>query len=226
MQEGGTMATAIPSAGQRLVLNGVDWRTYTRLLRALADRPALRLTYDRGALEIMTLSHEHENCTHLLGRLVVALTEELGLPVKGGRSTTFRRQKRRRGLEPDECYWIASEPLVRRKTRIDLRTDPPPDLALEIDITHSSLDRMGIYAALRVPEVWRLEGGQVVCHLLGAGGYTVSASSRVFPGLAPADLGAFLAQRTQIDENTLLRQFRAWIRQQQASGGLPSAQAP
>jgi Uma2 family endonuclease len=169
------MATVQSLPEQRFVLYGVSWRTYSRLLRAFADRPGVRLTYDRGTLELMTLSHEHENRGHLLGRLVVTLTEELKLPVKGGGSTTFRRRKRQRGLEPDECYWIATEALVRSKDRIDLRRDPPPDLALEIDITHSSLNRLAIYAALAIPEVWRLEGTSLACYLLGSDGrYTVA----------------------------------------------------
>src|SRR5208282_5710304 len=120
------MSTVSLPPEQRLLLDGVDWQTYGRLLRALGHRPSVRLTYDRGTLEIMTLSHEHESYAHLLGRFIVALTEELGLPIKGGGSTTFRRRKRRRGLEPDESYWIANESLVCDKVRIDLRTDPPP----------------------------------------------------------------------------------------------------
>jgi Uma2 family endonuclease len=86
------------------------------------------------------------------------LTLQLGLPLRGGGSTTFRRRGRRSGLEPDECYWIGSEPLVRGKEKIDLRRDPPPDLALEVDISYSTLNRMSIYAALRVSEVWPFDG--------------------------------------------------------------------
>jgi Uma2 family endonuclease len=142
------MATVTRPTQQALVLDAVDWATYGRLLRALGNQPAVRLTYDRGCLEIMALSHERENSAHLLGRLVVVITEELGLPVKGGRSTTFRMRNKRRGLEPDDCYWIANEPLVRGKNRIELRIDPPPDLAVEVDVSHSSLDRLAIYAAL------------------------------------------------------------------------------
>lgn len=209
------MATASLPLEQRFVLDEVDWSTYGRLLRALGDRPALRLTYDRGSLEIMTLSHEHESDSYLLGRLVDALTEELGLPVKGGRSTTFRRRKSKRGLEPDACWWIANEATVRGKTKIDLRVDPPPDLALEVDVTHSSLDRLAIYASLGIPEIWRLEGQVVVCHLLEAdGNYPVSKTSRAFPGLRPAELGRFLKLRGQADENAVVRQFREWVRQQ------------
>src|SRR5438105_3340518 len=100
------MATTPAPSEQRFLLAGVSWRTYERVLRAFADRPGVRLTYDRGILELMTLSHEHESLNYLLARFVDALTEELGLPVKGGRSTTVRRRKRRRGLEPDSCWWI------------------------------------------------------------------------------------------------------------------------
>lgn len=219
------MSTVPAPPEQRFVLHGVSWRTYERLLRVFADRPGVRLTYDRGTLELMTLSHEHEHQAHLLGRLVVALTEELNLPLKGGRSTTFRRRRRQRGLEPDECYWITSEALVRGKDRIDLRRDPPPDLALEIDITHSSLDRLAIYAALGVPEVWRVDGPTLAFHVLGPDGlYSVRSHSLAFPQLTPADLTPFLTLRGQIDENTLLRQFRAWVRQHFTAGGsMPSS---
>lgn len=200
---------------QSLRLDGVDWKTYTRLLHALDERPGLRLTYDRGSLEIMTVTFEHENYSYILGRLVDVLTEEFNLPVVGGRTTTFRRRRKRRGLEPDNCWWIANQALVRGKVRIDLRIDPPPDLALEVDVTHSSLDRLSIYAALRVPEVWRREGETLVCYLLGNDDkYVASLTSRAFPGLAPADLMRFLALRSQMDDNAIVREFRAWVRQQ------------
>jgi Uma2 family endonuclease len=220
------MATVAAPAEQRLLLYGVDWQTYTRLLRAFGVRPAVRLTYDRGALEIMTLSHEHESLVHFLGRLVVALTEELRLPIKGGRSTTFRRRRRQRGLEADESYWIASEPAVRGKDQIDLRTDPPPDLALEVDVSRSSLNRLAIYASLGVPEIWRLEGRAVVCYLLGPGGrYVTSAVSRAFPRLSVADLAPFVLARGSTDENALIRQFRVWVQQRHAGSG-PAPAAP
>jgi Uma2 family endonuclease len=197
------------------------------MLRLFADRPGVRLTYDRGTLELVTLSHEHENQSYLLARLVDALTEELNLPVKGGRSTTFRRRKKRRGLEPDNCWWIVSEPLVRGKIKIDLRRDPPPDLALEIDITHSSLNRMAIYAALQVPEVWRWDGQTLVCYLLGSDGqYTVGTVSKAIPGLTVADLAPFLALQGTMDENAIIRQFRAWVRRQFPLGGSSGQATP
>ncbi len=198
-----------------MLLRGIDWQTYNRLVRAL-ERPDVRLTYDRGTLEIRTTSPQHERYKHLLGRLLEALTEELGLAIAGFGSMTCRRRRRRRGLEPDECYYIANEPQVRGRDRIDLRTDPPPDLAIEIDVTHSSLDRMSIYAALGVPEVWRFDVQTLAFNVLRPNGlYQVQATSLAFPFLTSAALHGFLGMRGQMDENALVRQFRAWVCQQQ-----------
>ncbi len=154
------MSTAQPVAQpfmrQCVRLSDIDWRTYTRLLRVFAEHPGVRLTYDRGELEIISPLLEHDDDSRFLGDLVFVLTEELGLPLKRGGSTTLRRRKRLRGIEADECFWIANATRLAGKRRLDLRADPPPDLAIEIDVSHSSLDHLAIYAALRVPEVWRL----------------------------------------------------------------------
>jgi Uma2 family endonuclease len=205
---------------QRFILHDVDWKTYERLLRVFAERPSIRLTYDRGVLEIMSPLQKHEGSAYLLGRFVDTLTEELGLTVKAGRSTTFRRRRQRRGLEADNSYWIASEPLVRGKESIDLRVDPPPDLAIEVDVTRSSLNRMGIYAVLRVSEVWRLDGDTLTFEVLQPSDrtYAPSSTSLAFPLLTPTDLMTFLALRKQMDENAVVQQFRAWIRQRQSGG--------
>jgi Uma2 family endonuclease len=213
------MATVQPLRAERLFLPGVDWQTYERLLRAFAERPSMRLTYDRGNLEIMSPLHEHESDGRFLGRLATTLTEELGLPVKAGGSTTFRRKRRRRGLEPDDCFWIAHESQVRGKRRIDLRNDPPPDLAIEVDVSASSLDRMSIYAALGVPEVWRLDDRGLAFHVLGTDGrYAEASRSLAFPLVTPADLNGFLRMRGQLDENAVVLEFRQWIRQQSVGG--------
>ncbi|MCI0381035.1 MAG: Uma2 family endonuclease [Gemmataceae bacterium] len=205
------VAIKIPSQ-QRILLDNVSWRKYTSLLRALSDRH-LRLTYDQGMLEIMTLSHEHESLGRFLGRSAVTLTEELDLPLKEGGSTTFRRRPKQKGLEPDNCYWIASEAKVRGKRKIDLRKDPPPDLAIEVDITHSSLNRMAIYAEIRVPEVWRIDSKGLTFFVLDSdNNYQPATTSLVFPELTPADLMEFINRRARADENEVIKQFRAWIR--------------
>jgi Uma2 family endonuclease len=207
---------------QSLVLGDIDWQTYSRLLRAFAHRTGVRLAYDRGNLEIMSPLLEHESDARFLGRLVVAATEELDLPVKCGGSTTFRRRAKRRGLEPDDCYWIASESSVRGKRVIDLRVDPPPDLAIEVDVTHKSLNRMTIYAALRVPEVWRLSDQGLAFHTLGADGkYAEGSHSQAFPFMEAGDVAQFLGMRDQLDENAVVKAFRIWIHTQTGanSGG-------
>ena len=206
-----------------IVLHGIDWRTYSRLLRAFAYRSGVRMTYDRGALEIMSPLLEHESPADLLGRFVLVLTEELGVGVRSGGSTTLRRQRRRRGLEPDRCWWIANEPLMRCKPHLDLRTDPPPDLAVECDITSSSLNRMGVYAAVGVPEVWRYDGASLTFQLLQPDGtYAANPTSRAFPWLTPADLAAHLALVASTEENAVVRQFRNWVRQKLAGGTGPT----
>jgi Uma2 family endonuclease len=212
---------------QRLVLYGVSWREYTRMLRAFAERPGYRLTYDRGTLEIMSPLFEHEVDADLLGRFVVVLTEETGLPLQAGRSTTFRRRRMRRGLEPDHSWWIAHEAQVRGKRRIDLRVDPPPDLAIEVDVTHRSINRMSIYARLGVPEVWRLRAGGLTFQALQPNGrYAEQPHSPTFPLFTPADLTTYMGLRAQHDENEVVRRFRAFVQHRLAGATGPAAPPP
>jgi hypothetical protein len=116
-----------PPPGSCLRLSGVDWRTYSRLLRAFAERPGIRLTYDRGELEITSPTLEHDDDGRVLGTFVFVLTEELGLPLKHGGSTTLRRRLRRRGIEADECFWIANAHRMAGRRRLAplLATGPP-----------------------------------------------------------------------------------------------------
>jgi Uma2 family endonuclease len=218
------MATAtVPEVRtrDRLILHHVSWKDYTRFLDLFAERPAWRLTYDRGMLEIMSPSGTHEGKVDLLARFVVVLTEELNLPVKAGASTTFRLKKEEKGLEPDRSWWIANEGLVRHKSEVDLSQDPPPDLCIEVDVTHSSLDRMGIYATLRVPEIWHLTVHGLTFNVLKGQDYAVNPASLAFPLVTPKDLLAHLALLRQMDENAIIRQFRSWVRDQLANAATP-----
>lgn len=207
-----TQATPAGSDGQRFLLQGVSWEAYDELLKLLGDQP-VRLTFDRGSLELMSPSYRHENSSRLLGRFVEVLTEEFDLDMSSAGSTTFRRQDLDRGLEADEGFYIASEPLIRGKSEIDLDTDPPPDLTIEADITRSSLDRMSIYAALKVPEVWRYDGSSLTVHHLGADGrYHCADRSLSFPKLPVGELTRFLDLRTTQSETMIIKAFRAWVR--------------
>ncbi len=199
------------------MLRAVDWETYRAISTALKGRH-LRLTYDRGTLEFMTISPRHGNFSWLLGRLIVTLTEELGLPIRGFSDMTCDREDLERGAEPDECFYLENEPKIRDKDEIDLQSDPPPDLVVEIDISRSSLRRLGIYEALRVPEVWRYDGEILQVRRLNAQGeYQVVEQSGHFPRIPIGELAGFLARRNQTDENSLVREFRAWVRQQMAA---------
>lgn len=126
----------VPSE-QRFVLPAVNWETYKDVSRALTGHH-IRLTYDGENLEFMTISPSHGNFSRLLGRFVVVLTEEAGLPLKSFGDMTCENEVVGRGLEPDECFYITNESAVRGREKIDLTSDPPPDLAIEVEITRSS----------------------------------------------------------------------------------------
>jgi Uma2 family endonuclease len=207
-------------------MRNIDWRQYRAIADAIGETH-VRLTYDRGALEFMTLSHGHERRKELLGRLLGVLTEELDMPCQSGGSTTFNREDLKRGIEPDQCYYLEHEALVRGKEEIDLGVDPPPDLAIEIEVSRSALNRMDIYAALRVPEVWRFDGTHLHVHLLNdQGEYDEAERSRHFPFLPIAELEGFLQRRTEMDETQLVKMFRLWVRAQIARGWKPTDQEP
>lgn len=209
-----SVATAEKLNEQRFLLQNVSWDFYEYLLNELDDRP-VHLTYDRGNLEFMAPSYRHENYSSALGRFVMILCEELASAFKSGRSTTFRREDLDRGLEPDDCFYIRSVRKILGKSEIDLTVDPPPDLAIEIDISRSSLDRMGIYAALGVPEVWRFDGRTLVaCCLMPDGEYEERAESPTFPMVPLRRIVDFLRQSTDSDDMTSNRKFRAWVRKQ------------
>lgn len=198
--------------GRAVVLSNVDWKTYTRLLKALDERPRLRLTYDQGELEIMVTSSEHEGETEFLGRLIVTMTQAFSLPIRAGGSVTMKRKRMQKGLESDKCFWIANAAKLAGVKRLDLKIHPPPDLAIEVDVTSSSMNRFRIYAALGVPEVWRLEGDALSFHQLAGKKYAEVPTSPTFAGIAPADLMTFVKQaRTAPDENATVDAFRAWL---------------
>jgi Uma2 family endonuclease len=206
---------------QRFLLRAIDWQTYRTISEALKGRH-LRLTYDQGNLELMTISGTHGNCSRLLGRFVFVLAEEFGLTVRSFGDMTCESEELDRGVEPDESFYLTNEAAVRDKEEIDLATDPPPDLMLEIDIRRSSRTRMAIYAAMRVPGVWQFDGETVHVWRLDADGkYVSSATSQYFPGLLIAELAAFLQRRTQMDEVSLVRSFRTWVREQLAKKSQP-----
>lgn len=209
--------TTLPLAEQRTILKNVSWQTFLQLLADLGEDRATRLAYDDGVLEIMTPLGEHENNNRFIECLIGVIVDESNLNIKRFGSLTLKRDLRRQGAEPDSCYYIQNEPQVRSKQNIDLETDPPPDLVLEIDITSSSLDKKSIYASLGVPEFWRYNGRKLEVFVLEEGSdvYRQVEESLIFPWLALDAIPRFVNQSLVDGETATLRAFRMWVREQQ-----------
>jgi Uma2 family endonuclease len=206
------MIAVVDEPREHLLLSNVSWETYERLLDDIGASH-YRLTFDEGELEIMTLSFGHENVGRWIGRLIFFLALELNQPLCSGGSTTLKQGLRKKGLEPDECFWIEHEHQMRGKKEWNALTDPPPDLGVEIDITRSSLDRLGIYAALRVPEIWRYDGHALKVLVLGANGkYRARSKSAAFPLLPLGGFAQFVAKLGSANEVRLIREFTDWLR--------------
>lgn len=201
------------STQEHVYLPGVSFATYEGLVTDVGERRNLRFTYGQGELEIMSPSQDHERTKKLLGQMIEALTEELGIPRMSCGSTTFKDELRECGLEPDECYYLQHEAQVRGRT-IKLGTDPPPDLVLEVDVTTNVLDRMPIYAALGFPEVWQFVDGGIVIHVLQPNAqYATSQTSQALPMVPVKKLVEHLERSDETDETTWIRAFRAWVKE-------------
>jgi Uma2 family endonuclease len=203
-----------PSNGeQRFLLSNVSWEDYIAIGELFADRPALRITFDRGTLEFMTTSSRHERFKRWLGRFIETVAEELKKPIMPGGSMTFQREDVERGFEHDDCFWIANEAVVREKMTWDPTTDPPPDLAMEIEISRSALNRMAIFAAFRIPEVWCSDGTDLRIYLLQADGtYKPSDRSLAFPSIPVQQLVRFFPPGVGTDYLSAVAAVRVWVR--------------
>lgn len=200
-------------AESRVLLHNVDWDTYERLLASHADSSSPRFVYDRGELEIMSPLPQHEKLTWAAERLVEEAAQALGLEWVNLRTTTFRRRDLRRGFEPDSCFYIANESLVRGKGRIDLATDPPPDLVIEVDITHSSVDKLGVYGEFGVPEVWRYDGERFELLALESARYIEVDRSGALAGVSATDVARLLEESKGMGNTAWLRRVREWARE-------------
>ncbi len=208
------MTTIAASAEQRVLLNNITWEMFESLLSAKGEDTSTRYTYDRGLLEIMSPMMPHEATKRLIEKMVDILVDELDLNVKSVGSMTCKRADLERGLEPDSGFYIQNEPLVRGREQLDLSQDPPPDLILEVDFSSSSLDKLPIYQALAVPEVWRYANSSLTIRVLQQGNYVELNHSPTFVNLPLTKLPDFLQQSSQIGEAQMLKQFRAWVKAQ------------
>ncbi len=202
----------VPS-GQRVLITDLSWQEFEAVLEDLEEKRSSRIAYDRGTLEIMTPLPEHEINKIFISNFIEILLEELDLEFCPLGSTTFKNKLMNLGIEPDNCFYIQNEAAIRGKERLDLTVDPPPDLALEIDVT--SRTHPHIYQALGVPELWLFENDKLQINVLQDGQYIESEFSQNFPQFPLKEVIPQYLNRCKTEgRNKTMKAFRAWVKQQ------------
>ncbi|BAZ03844.1 Uma2 family endonuclease [Calothrix sp. NIES-3974] len=197
--------------GQQLLLEDVSWEQFENILAELGEHRAARISYSNGFLEIMVPLPEHEKAKEIIGDMVKILLQELSINYDALGSTTLKNEAMSQGVEPDACFYIQNQAAVIGKNRINLNMDPPPDLAIEIDIT--SRTQLGNYQMLGVPELWRYEKQGLKIHVLENGKYVESNCSPTFPGIPIIELvNQYIQQSQFIGSSQAIRAFRDWLR--------------
>ena len=193
-------------------IQGVSWKAYKEFLAAWGDQH-VRHIYDQGLLEIMSPLKSHDWIKRLIGRFIEAMSLELGIEIQSIGSTTITSDLAEKGFEPDESYYVSNEAKVRGKIDFEPDVDPPPDLIIEVDVTSSSESRFLLFAAMKVPEVWRHDTRELAFFVRSRSGmYRQSARSKAFSFLQPGDIEKFLALHGTMSENSLVRRFVQWAR--------------
>ena len=198
--------------GQQIIMTDISWQMYEQMLEEFGEKRGARINYSQGVLEIMVPLPEHEDDKTIITNLVEILLEELEIEFRNLASTTFKSESMKQGLEADSCFYIENEAYVRGKKRIDLTIDPPPDLAIEIDIT--SRTRFNNYEALGVKELWRFNGTKLEINVLQEGEYIQGNESFHFPGLPVGEVIPQYLEQSKIEgRNKTMKAFRAWVRE-------------
>ncbi|OKH39680.1 hypothetical protein NIES2119_05320 [[Phormidium ambiguum] IAM M-71] len=203
----------VVSPGQQLLLKNVSWQQFQEILTTLGESRSSRIAYSQGMLEIMVPLPEHESDKVMIGDLVKAILEEIDIEFLSLGSTTFENEQMLAAVEPDDCFYIENEAAVRGKKRLDLTVDPPPDLAIEIDIT--SKTKLASYKNLKILELWLYNGQKLEINLLQAGKYVQSNQSLIFPNLPITEaIPEYLERSKVIGRNATMKLFRAWLKTQ------------
>ena len=198
--------------GKSILIHDLSWQEFENILEELGEHRSARVAYDNGTLEIMTPLPEHEADKEMIGDLLKALLEELDIEFLSLGSTTFKNPKMLKGIEPDQCFYIQNEAAIRGKKRLDLSIDPPPDLAIEIDVT--SRTHPDTYAALGVPELWRRAGTQIQINILSNGQYLEAQTSSVFPFQIQDVIPQYIEMGQSAGRNKAMKAFRQWVQEQ------------
>lgn len=194
-----------------VTFHDVSWNEYEELLDQVGEASGLRISYDEGELQVMTLSSEHEKYASFINRLVSQVSFRLRINISFFGSATMRRAEKRKGGEPDTCFYVQTAAALGNRIELDFAKDPPPDVVVEVDLHHDSRSKFPIYAALEVPEIWRYNGEELSIHLLEKAGYVAAAESRALPLLSGAILTQFLARLRQEGELQTILAFDEWL---------------
>ncbi|WP_375495869.1 Uma2 family endonuclease [uncultured Nostoc sp.] len=198
----------------RVVLYNISWQQFENLLIDLGETRAAKVAYDDGTLEIMTPLPEHEYYKEIIGDIIKDTAEVLELDYECYGSSTWKRELKKAGIEPDNCFYFQNEALIRGKLKFDLNQDPPPDLALEIDVSSKSLDRFPIYARLGVPEIWCYDSGEIKIYQLQGEVYIQREISVVFPNLNIQEIPSLIERYRMAGKRFFRQSIREWVRGQ------------
>lgn len=202
----------IVQPGQQMLLKDISWQQLDNILEELGDSRAARLSYSNGWLEIMVPLPEHEKDKEIVGDLVKILLEELEIDFEALGSTTFKNERMKQAVEPDACFYIQNQAAVIGKNRIDLTIDPPPDLAIEIDITNRT--QFDNYQIFGVPELWRYTQRGLQINLLQQGKYFESNFSPNFQDIPIIELvNESVKQSLSVGRSQAIRAFKNWVKQ-------------
>lgn len=208
------MVTTVTLAETRTALENISWQTFKAMLADMSNQRSTRLAYDNGVLEIMSPLMPHENSNRLIEGFVVVLCEEFDLEYKRAGSLTLTRDDLERGSEPDSSYYIQNELRVRDKENIDLATDPPPDLVLEVEYSRPKIDKLKLYASMGIPEFWRFNGSTLKIYTLSKARYSEVQVSPTFSPVPVKEIPRFIRESRINGEMSTTRAFRSWVKQQ------------
>lgn len=200
------------SASQKIILQNVSWQTYEQMLSDQTDVAGLHLYYNKGSLEIMTESFKHGETASLLGLIVAVIAETLEVEFTPAGNTTFKREKNKAGFEGDGSFYFQHADAVRGKNKIDLKIDPPPELVIEVDVTHPSLPKFPIFARLGVAEIWRYNGAEVKFHRLQNKSYVEADESIFFAGVTGKMITSLLDSKSEMKTLKWLKLVRETVK--------------
>ncbi|PHM06306.1 Uma2 family endonuclease [Nostoc sp. 'Peltigera malacea cyanobiont' DB3992] len=190
--------------GSTVSIQDISWEEFESILQELGEKRSLRVAYSKSTLEIMVPLPEHEKSKDLISDIVKILLKIAGKSYEPFGSTTFKRENIA-GVEPDACFYIQNYQRMIGRRKLE-PNDPPPDLAIETDVT--SKTTLDAYVAIAVPELWIYDSKKLRIYLLRDGHYIESDNSPNFPNIPLIQIIAATVERTwQVGTVQALKEF-------------------